>query len=60
MAGRILLAAFTLCNLGSFAAGAQSPTDMTVLKGLAPVAALSTTQEGRAALGANFVVTGGI
>ena len=39
---------------------AQSPTNMAALKGLAPVAALSTTEEGRAALGANYVVTGGI
>ena len=39
---------------------AQSPTDMSALKGLAPVAALSSTPAGKAALGANFVVTGGI
>ncbi len=49
-----------LCGLVTFAAGAQSPTDMTALKGLAPVAALSMTAEGRAALGANYAVTGGI
>jgi hypothetical protein len=39
---------------------AQSPTDMAALKGLAPVAVLSKTPQGKAALNANFVVTGGI
>lgn len=39
---------------------AQSPTDMTALKGLAPLAALPNTEAGRAALGTNYVVTGGI
>src|ERR1700678_3047481 len=41
-------------------AGAQSATDMQVLKGLAPVTALANTPEGRAALAANYSVTGGI
>lgn len=44
----------------SFRAEAQSATDMPVLKGLAPVTALSNTPEGRAALAANYSVTGGI
>ena len=39
---------------------AQTATDMAALKGLAPVTVLSTTDRGRAALGANYVVTGGI
>ena len=39
---------------------AQSATDMAALKGLAPVTALSTTDAGEAALGANYVMTGGI
>lgn len=47
---------------GSFAvtAGAQSVTNMAVLKGLAPVSALARTNAGRAALSANYAVTGGI
>jgi hypothetical protein len=60
MAGRILWSAAALCAFGPLVAVAQSPTDMAALKGLAPVAALSKTPEGRAALGANFAVTGGI
>ncbi len=46
-----------------FAAGqaqAQSATNLPVLKGLAPVATLSKTQAGRAALSANLAATGGI
>jgi hypothetical protein len=38
----------------------QTATDMTALKGLAPVTVLSNTEAGKAALGANYVVTGGI
>ncbi|HEY5214712.1 MAG TPA: phosphatase PAP2 family protein [Acidobacteriaceae bacterium] len=41
-------------------ANAQSVTDMAILKGLSPVTVLSSTSEGRAALGANYAVTGGI
>jgi membrane-associated phospholipid phosphatase len=43
-----------------FQSEAQSLTDMAALKGLAPVTTLSSTEAGRAALGANYVVTGGI
>ena len=50
----LLFAAFPLQNI------AQSATDMVALKGLASVTALSNTDAGNAALGANFVVTGGI
>lgn len=39
---------------------AQTPTDLPALKGLAPVTALANTDAGRAALGANYVVTGSI
>ncbi len=39
---------------------AQSPTDMTALKGLSSVTMLSNTAAGNAALSANYVVTGGI
>jgi hypothetical protein len=50
----------TVCALIPYRAAAQSATDMAVLKGLAPVSALSTTTEGKAALEANYKVTGGI
>ena len=49
-----------LCVLLPLYAGAQSVTDMVALKGLAPVSALANTPEGRAALAANYTVTGGI
>jgi hypothetical protein len=39
---------------------AQTATDIRVLNGLAPVTTLANTEAGRAALGANYVVTGGI
>jgi hypothetical protein len=60
MAGKTLLVLGALSALLHFQAGAQSATDMTVLRGLAPVTVLSKSPEGRAAIGANFVVTGGI
>jgi hypothetical protein len=46
--------------LVSFPAGAQSVTDMAALNGLAPVTVLPTTPAGKAALAANYTVTGGI
>src|ERR1700727_2299317 len=46
--------------LGAPWADAQSVTNLATLKGLAPVSALSSTADGKAALGANFTVTGGI
>ncbi len=49
-----------LCLLLPFHARAQSASDKAALKGLAPVAALSNTSAGNAALGANYTVTGGI
>ena len=48
------------CWLASTAAQAQTPTNMAVLKGLSSVTALSKTYAGRAALAANYAVTGGI
>ena len=39
---------------------AQSPTDLVALKGLAPVGLLSRSEAGKAALAANYIVTGGI
>jgi PAP2 superfamily len=41
-------------------ADAQSVTNIAAFKGLAPVSALSNTPAGRAALAANYAVTGGI
>jgi hypothetical protein len=46
--------------MGGAAADAQSVTNMAVLKGLAPLSALSKTPDGQAALASNFTVTGGI
>jgi hypothetical protein len=54
------LAALALCALISFHAPAQSPTDGAVLNGLAPVSVLLNTDGGKAALGANYTVTGAI
>ncbi|HMG86750.1 MAG TPA: phosphatase PAP2 family protein [Terracidiphilus sp.] len=39
---------------------AQSGSDIAALRGLAPVSALLNTEAGKAALGANYTVTGGI
>ncbi len=60
MLSRIFFTTAVLCALLSCQAEAQSATDMVALKGLAPVAALSTTDAGKAALAANYTVTGGI
>lgn len=60
MTFRMFLRIAALCMLASFQAKAQSTTDMAALKGLAPVSALSNTDAGRAALGANYTMTGGI
>jgi PAP2 superfamily len=60
----ILIAAFSLATiLSPLPARSQSPNDIPVLQGLAPVAALATpgtNYAGQAALGANLTVTGGI
>jgi hypothetical protein len=49
-----------MCVLDALPAGAQTATNLTVLRGLAPVTVLPNTYAGRAALAANFTVTGGI
>ena len=54
------LAMVTACVLAPLHVGAQTPTNMAVLRGLAPVTTLASTPAGRAALGANYAVTGGI
>ncbi|HEX4169527.1 MAG TPA: phosphatase PAP2 family protein [Bryobacteraceae bacterium] len=56
----LLLLIGALFTLLSFPMEAQSVTNMAVLKGLAPVTVLSNTSAGKAALAANYAVTGGI
>jgi PAP2 superfamily len=51
---------FVALMMGVAAAVAQSATNIAALKGLAPVSALSSTADGKAALASNFTVTGGI
>jgi hypothetical protein len=51
---------FLALMMMSAGADAQSAANMTALRGLAPVSALSHSAAGRAALAANFSVTGGI
>ena len=46
--------------LAPVGARAQSPTNLTALRGLSPVAALAATPEGRVALDANLRITGDI
>jgi PAP2 superfamily len=60
MTGKALFVIGMACALIPFQVGAQSATDMAVLKGLAPLTVLSNTAEGKAALAANYKVTGGI
>ncbi len=48
------------CALAPVPALAQSATNLEALRGLAPVSALASTPEGRAALAANLAVTGDI
>jgi hypothetical protein len=47
-------------TMGCAGADAQTPTNMAVLRGLAPVSALMGSDAGKAALSANYTVTGGI
>jgi hypothetical protein len=54
----IAIIAFTMA--GGAQADAQSVTNIAAFKGLAPVSALAGSPAGRAALAANFTVTGGI
>jgi hypothetical protein len=60
MTCKTILAIGALCALVPLPIMAQAPADNVVLKGLAPVSALSNTAEGKAALTANYKVTGGI
>jgi hypothetical protein len=60
MTFRNSVGALALCALISSQAPAQSASDMAALKGLAPVSVLLNTDGGKAALGANYTVTGGI
>ena len=52
--------AVLVCALLGPISQAQSTADFAALKGLAPVSVLSNTDVGKAALAANFTVTGGI
>ncbi|HTT82578.1 MAG TPA: phosphatase PAP2 family protein [Rhizomicrobium sp.] len=60
MTNRLLLQAVALSALLPFQAMAQSEPNLAVLRGLAPVSALMGSVSGRAALAANYAVTGGI
>lgn len=60
MTGKAVLVVSLLFGALAVRVEAQSVTDMAALKGLAPVASLSNTPAGTAALAANFAVTGGI
>ncbi len=53
----LMVALLALLPVG---AGAQPATTLVVLKGLAPVSVLASTAAGRAALAANYAVTGGV
>ena len=52
--------AFLALLLGAAGAQAQSANTLAVLRGLAPVASLSSSAAGKAALASNYAVTGGI
>jgi len=56
----IAIIAIFCAALLPYPARAQSATDLVALKGLAPVGVLPNTNAGRAALAANYTVTGGI
>lgn len=60
MSRRLIVAAAACAMLITVPLGAQTGGDLAVVRGLAPVAALARTAAGRAALGANYMVTGGI
>jgi membrane-associated phospholipid phosphatase len=55
-----LIFAAAVATLGARQAHAQSPTNLNVLQGLAPISALETTIIGKAALAANLSVTAAI
>lgn len=60
MRSRIFVIIAILCAFVLPEAQAQSAAEIEAMKGLAPVTTLLNTDEGRAALGANYTVTGGI
>lgn len=60
MIGTLRFGLMALCALVPAHALAQSATNLTALRGLAPVAMLPGTAEGRAALAANLSLTGEI
>jgi hypothetical protein len=60
MTVNVKLGLMAACVLLPLEVAAQTPTNMAVLKGLAPVTVLSNTASGRAALAANLAITGGI
>lgn len=60
MIRRMLLSAIAVATLLPLTAHAQSDTNLAALHGLAPLVALPNTSGGRAALGANYTVTGGL
>lgn len=60
MIKQIVTPALALTFLLPCATFAQSTSDISVLKGLAPVSALANTTEGRAALASNYTVTGSL
>ena len=60
MIKKIGVGLLVMCPLAPLHLAAQTTTNLAALKGLAPVTALGNTLAGRAALGANYTVTGGI
>jgi hypothetical protein len=60
MIGKMFLIIAACCAAPASQITAQTATDMTALKGLAPVTVLTNTPEGAAALVANYTMTGGI
>jgi hypothetical protein len=58
--GLMAAGALACAHLAPVGARAQSQTNLAALRGLAPVAALLATPEGRAALDANLKITGDI
>jgi hypothetical protein len=60
MINKILLVIAALGALICFPAEGQTAADMAALNGLAPVTQLPNTTEGKAALAANYTITGGI
>ena len=57
---KTLVAIAALGAFSPFLAKAQSATDLAAFKGLSPLAVLSSTPQGQAALTANYKITGGI